>query len=113
MIRWQHSFPLGVPLLLLNTLLMSLGFFALIPYLSYYLTGSLLWTPFLAGLLLMLRQFTQQGFGFLAGLVADRIGYKMMIVSGMFVRGMGFGLFALSDHVFSLFLAYRFRWGCI
>ncbi|KEO84618.1 MFS transporter [Tumebacillus flagellatus] len=102
---WMRSFPQGVPLTLLNILLMSLGFYALIPYLSYYLTHSLGWTAFLAGVLLMTRQFSQQGLTFLTGMVGDRVGYKRLMVLGMLVRGIGFAMFGLFDHPAGLLAA--------
>lgn len=105
MLKWAKGYPKGVPLLLINTLMMSLGFFALIPYLSLHLTQSLLWTPLLAGVLLMVRQFSQQGLAFFTGLIADQVGYKTMITLGLFVRGIGFLLFAVFEQPAGIFLA--------
>jgi DHA1 family multidrug resistance protein-like MFS transporter len=103
--HWLKSFPRGIPLLFMNSLLMSLGFYALIPYLSYYVTNHLLWTPFLAGMLLMIRQMSQQGPTFITGMVADRLGYRLMLSSGLFIRGIGFSMFAFSTHPVGLFAA--------
>jgi DHA1 family multidrug resistance protein-like MFS transporter len=105
MLQKIRAYPKGVPLLLVNSLLMSLGFFALIPYLSIYLTESLQWTPLLAGLLLMIRQISQQGLTFVTGMLADRLGYKLMLSIGLIVRGIGFSLFAFIHHPFGLFIA--------
>jgi DHA1 family multidrug resistance protein-like MFS transporter len=100
-----RGFPRGVPLTLVNILLMSLGFYALIPYLSYYVTHSLGWSAFLAGVLLMVRQMSQQGLTLFTGMFGDRIGYKRLLVAGMIVRGVGFTLFGLTDHTLGLFAA--------
>jgi DHA1 family multidrug resistance protein-like MFS transporter len=103
--KWLRSFPKGVPLLFFNAILMSLGFFALIPYLSYHLTHHLMWTPFLAGLLLMIRQMSQQGPTFFTGMIADRLGYRVMLSLGLIIRGIGFSLFAFTQHPIGFFTA--------
>lgn len=100
-----YSFPKGVGLLLINSFLMSLGFYSLIPYLSYHLTANLMWTPLLIGVLLMVRQFSQQGLTFFSGMFADQLGYKMMLTMGLLIRGVGFSLFAFVDSPLYLFLA--------
>jgi DHA1 family multidrug resistance protein-like MFS transporter len=101
--QWIHSFPRGVPLLFFNSILMALGFFALIPYLSYHLIHNLMWTPFEAGLLLMIRQISQQGLTFFTGMLADRIGYRPILTLGLSIRGIGFSLFAFTQHPVGLF----------
>lgn len=105
MYNFLSSLPNGVRLLFINSFLMSLGFYALIPYLSYHLTANLMWTPLLIGVLLMVRQFSQQGLTFFSGMFADRLGYKMMLTMGLLIRGFGFSLFAFVDAPPYLFLA--------
>lgn len=95
----------GVPLLLWNGLFMCIGFYALIPYLSYYLTHKLGWTPFAVGLLLMVRQLSQQGLMLLTGMFADRLGYRPTIALGFVLRGIGFGLFAFVHSPFLLYVS--------
>lgn len=96
MLNGLRGWPRGVPLLFLNSMLMSLGFYALIPYLSVYLTQTLHWPAWLAGTLLMVRQISQQGLTLFTGLVADRIGYRRVITAGFLLRGAGFALFGAS-----------------
>jgi DHA1 family multidrug resistance protein-like MFS transporter len=84
---------------------MSIGFYALIPNLSVYLTHTLGWSPFLAGILLMVRQFSQQGPMMLTGMIADRVGYRLTLTLGFMLRGIGFAMFALHTDVVWMFLS--------
>lgn len=84
---------------------MNMGFYALIPYLSLYLTDSFYWTMALAGFLLGVRQLSQQGLTFLGGLIADRIGLKRTLVSGVLIRGIGFFSFGFCTEVWQFFAA--------
>lgn len=101
----RRPLPKGVPMLMLTSMLMYLGFYALIPYLSYHLTHSVLLTPALVGLILSVRQLSQQGITFLTGMLADRVGYKPMMGIGMIIRGVGFSLFGLVTTPSLLFLS--------
>ncbi|QSO50916.1 MFS transporter [Alicyclobacillus curvatus] len=102
---WLKSWPRGVIILLSNSFLMSVGFYALIPNLSVYLTHSLNWSPLLAGVLLMVRQFSQQGLMMLTGMVADRVGYRATLTSGFLLRGFGFMMFAFGNSPWWIFLS--------
>jgi len=86
---------------------MNMGFYALIPYLSLYLTDSFAWTMALAGFLLGVRQLSQQGLTFLGGLIADRIGLKRTLVSGVLIRGIGFFSFGFCTEVWQFFCRCR------
>ncbi|CAJ1003062.1 MDR family MFS transporter [Brevibacillus aydinogluensis] len=101
---WRET-PISVKLLLVTSFLMNLGFYALIPYLTLYLTGSIGWTVAMAGLVLGVRQFSQQGFAFLGGVVADTFGYKGTMVLGLLIRAAGFALFAFCTAPWQFFLA--------
>jgi DHA1 family multidrug resistance protein-like MFS transporter len=101
---WRET-PFSVKLLLGTSFMMNLGFYALIPYLTLHLTGSIGWTLAMAGLVLSVRQFSQQGFAFLGGVVADTFGYKGTMVLGMLVRAVGFAMFAYCTETWHFFLA--------
>lgn len=101
---WRMS-PLGVRVLFICSFLMNLGFYALIPYLTLYLTGSFAWSMAMAGILLGIRQFSQQGFSFLGGMLADRIGCKQALVFGVLVRAAGFLGFAFCTEVWQFIVA--------
>ena len=101
---WRET-PFAVKLLLSTSFMMNLGFYALIPYLTLHLTGSIGWTLAMAALVLSVRQFSQQGFAFLGGIVADLFGYKGTMVIGMAVRAVGFGMFAFCTEPWQFFVA--------
>ena len=97
--------PKGVPLLIANSLFTSIGFYAFIPFLSIYLVDYLAWSPLLVGLLLTVRQVSQQGPTFLTGMFADRVGLKLVMCFGLVIRSIGFAMFAFVDQVSTMFLA--------
>jgi MFS transporter, DHA1 family, multidrug resistance protein len=101
---WSET-PFSVKLLLATSFMMNLGFYALIPYLTLYLTGSIGWTVAMAGLVLGVRQFSQQGFAFLGGVVADTFGYKGTMVLGLWIRAVGFAMFVFCTEPWHFFLA--------
>ncbi|CAM3247139.1 MFS transporter [Brevibacillus invocatus] len=101
---WRET-PLAVKLLLSTSFMMNLGFYALIPYLTLHLTGSIGWTLAMAALVLSVRQFSQQGFAFLGGAMADLFGYKGTMVIGMLVRAVGFAMFAYCTETWHFFVA--------
>lgn len=101
---WRET-PFAVKLLLSTSFMMNLGFYALIPYLTLYLTGSIGWTLAMAALVLSVRQFSQQGFAFLGGIVADLFGYKGTMVLGMGIRAVGFAMFAFCTETWQFFVA--------
>jgi len=100
-----QGFPRGVPLMFFNILMMYAGFYALIPFLYAHYHDDLLWSTTMVGVLLAVRQLCQQGVGLLTGMLADRLGYKQMLVVGMVVRGVGFALFGFAEHPVWAFLA--------
>lgn len=101
---WRET-PFAVKLLLSTSFMMNLGFYALIPYLTLHLTGSIGWTLAMAGLVLSVRQFSQQGFAFLGGVAADAFGYKGTMVLGMGIRAIGFAMFAFCTETWQFFMA--------
>ncbi len=101
---WRET-PMAVKLLLVVSFLMNLGFYALIPYLTLYMTGSIGWTLAMAGLVLSVRQFSQQGFSFLGGILSDKFGYKGAMVFGLVIRATGFASFAFCTETWHFFAA--------
>lgn len=101
---WRET-PNSVKMLLLMSFVMNIGFYALIPYLTLYMTGSIGWTLAMAGLVLSVRQFSQQGFSFLGGLISDKFGYKGTMILGLVIRATGFCAFAYCTETWHFFLA--------
>lgn len=69
---------------------MQAGFFLLIPLLSIHFVDELGWAAAFIGLVLAVRQFTQQGLTVFGGALADRFGAKGLIMAGMFIRTISF-----------------------
>lgn len=100
-----RSFQRPVQLLLLNQLTINIGFYMLIPYLAAYLSGDLGLAIWIVGLVLGVRNFSQQGMFLIGGTLADRLGYKPLIVAGCALRTGGFALLGLVDSVPALIIA--------
>jgi MFS family permease len=100
-----RSFNRPIRLLLLNQLTINVGFYMLMPYLANYLAGDLGLAAWLVGLILGVRNLSQQGMFFLGGTLADRLGYKPMILFGLTLRTVGFGLLGFVDSVAALLVA--------
>ncbi|MDN5750095.1 MAG: MFS transporter [Pseudonocardia sp.] len=100
-----RSFPRPVQLLLLNQLTINIGFYMLIPYLAAHLSEGLGLATWLVGLILGVRNFSQQGMFLIGGSLADRFGYKPLIVAGCALRTAGFVLLGLVDSVPALIAA--------
>jgi len=80
--------------LLVDHGLMSIGFYMLLPLLSVYLTGHYGMSAAAVGIVLAVRQFTQQGLMIFGGVAGDRWGHKWAISAGFLVRALGFLWFA-------------------
>ncbi|MEV4947101.1 MFS transporter [Streptomyces sp. NPDC053755] len=92
-----RSFPPAVRLLLVNQLGVNTGFYLLIPYLATHLADDLGLSAAVIGVVLGLRNLSQQGLFLIGGSAADRLGARGVIIAGCALRTVGFGLFALGD----------------
>ncbi len=70
------------------------GFFMVIPLVSVHYVNGLGWSAASVGLVLAVRQFTQQGMTPASGVLADRLGAKGLICAGLGLRAAGFALMA-------------------
>ncbi|WP_039469095.1 multidrug efflux MFS transporter MdtH, partial [Pectobacterium brasiliense] len=96
---------LGKYFLLLDNMLVVLGFFVVFPLISIRFVDDLGWAALLVGIALGLRQFIQQGLGIFGGAIADRFGAKPMIIAGMLLRASGFVFMAIADEPWLLWLS--------
>ncbi|GGK94493.1 putative ABC transporter, permease protein [Sphaerisporangium melleum] len=103
--RRFRSFPRPIRLLQINQAGINLGFFLLMPYLAQHLTGQAHLAVWAVGLILGLRNASQQGLFLIGGTLADRLGYKPMIMAGCVLRTAGFALFGLSTSLPFLLIA--------
>lgn len=96
-LREMRGFPLAVRLLLVNQLGVNIGFYLLIPYLATHLTDNLGMSAAVVGVVLGVRNLSQQGLFIIGGSAADRLGARGVIIAGCALRTLGFALFALGD----------------
>ncbi|MBT2423179.1 MFS transporter [Streptomyces sp. ISL-22] len=95
--REMRGFPLAVQLLLVNQLGVNTGFYLLIPYLATHLGENLGMSAAVVGIVLGVRNLSQQGLFIIGGSASDRLGARGVIIAGCALRTVGFALFALGD----------------
>ena len=100
-----RSFGWPSRLLMINQFGINLGFFMLMPYLAGYLAGPLGLAAWTVGLVLGVRNFSQQGMFIVGGTLADRLGYKPLIVAGCLLRTAGFGLLVFAHSLPAVLIA--------
>ncbi|MFC8663653.1 MDR family MFS transporter [Streptomyces sp. NPDC057199] len=100
-----RTYERSVQLLMVNQFSINLGFYMLMPYLAAHLAGPLGLAGWLVGLILGVRNFSQQGMFLVGGTLADRLGYKPMIIAGLVLRIVGFATLGLVDSVPALLAA--------
>ncbi|MEV0371660.1 MFS transporter [Streptomyces sp. NPDC050636] len=100
-----RSYERSAQLLMVNQFTINLGFYMLMPYLAAHLSGTLGLAGWLVGLVLGVRNFSQQGMFLVGGALADRFGYKPLIVAGCLLRTAGFATLGLVDSLPALLAA--------
>ncbi|MFE6857901.1 MFS transporter [Nocardia sp. NPDC057668] len=100
-----RGFDTAAQLLMVNQFGINLGFYMLMPYLAGYLAGPLGLAAWAVGLVLGVRNFSQQGMFLVGGTLADRLGYKPLIVAGCLLRTGGFVLLAFASSLPALLIA--------
>lgn len=96
--KTQRARTLGRRFIMLDNLLVVVGFFCVFPLVSLHFVDQLGWAGAAVGLALGMRQVMQQGMGLLGGSLADRFGAKPLIVGGMLLRAASFALMAVAHH---------------
>ncbi|WP_346109578.1 MFS transporter [Nonomuraea maheshkhaliensis] len=84
----------AVRLLLVNQFGVNTGFYLLVPYLAGHLTQDLGLSVAATGVVLGVRNLSQQGMFLVGGSAADRLGARRVIIAGCALRTVGFALFA-------------------
>ncbi|MBL1076581.1 MFS transporter [Nocardia sp. 2] len=100
-----RGFDRAAQLLMINQFGINLGFYMLMPYLAGYLAGPLGLAAWAVGLVLGVRNFSQQGMFLVGGTLADRLGYKPLIVAGCLLRTGGFALLVFASSLPGLLIA--------
>ncbi|HHA2010135.1 TPA: multidrug efflux MFS transporter MdtH [Enterobacter mori] len=105
MSRVTQARSLGKYFLLVDNMLVVLGFFVVFPLISIRFVDQMGWAALMVGIALGLRQFVQQGLGVFGGAIADRFGAKPMIVTGMLLRAAGFATMAIAHEPWLLWFS--------
>lgn len=105
MSRVSQARSLGKYFLLVDNMLVVLGFFVVFPLISIRFVDQMGWAALIVGIALGLRQFVQQGLGVFGGAIADRFGAKPMIVTGMLLRAAGFATMAIAHEPWLLWFS--------
>lgn len=100
-----RSFNRPSRVLMINQFGINVGFYMLMPYLADYLAGPLGLAAWAVGLVMGVRNFSQQGMFFVGGTLADRFGYKPLIVAGCLIRTGGFALLVVAHSLPSVLIA--------
>lgn len=87
----------GKRFLLLDNMLLELGFSAVFPLLSVHFVEQLGWPAVVVGGALAIWQFIQSGTGILGGAIADRLGAKPTLVVGLLLRALGFAVMGVAN----------------
>lgn len=103
--RQTRSFPPPARLLMVNQFAINLAFYMLMPYLAAHLSHGLGLAGWAVGLVLGVRNLSQQGMFLVGGTLADRFGYKAPIMAGCLLRTVGFGLLGWADSLPALIAA--------
>jgi MFS family permease len=99
------SFDRPARLLMVNQFAINLGFYMLMPYLADHLAHGLGLAAWAVGLVLGVRNLSQQGMFLVGGTLADRYGCKPMILAGCALRTVAFGLLAVAGSLPALIVA--------
>ncbi|HAV1919190.1 TPA: multidrug efflux MFS transporter MdtH [Enterobacter hormaechei subsp. steigerwaltii] len=105
MSRVSQARSLGKYFLLVDNMLVVLGFFVVFPLISIRFVDQMGWAALMVGIALGLHQFVQQGLGVFGGAIADRFGAKPMIVTGMLLRAAGFATMAIAHEPWLLWFS--------
>ncbi|MFJ6718593.1 MFS transporter [Streptomyces sp. NPDC091259] len=100
-----RSFSPAARLLMVNQFAINLAFYMLMPYLAAHLAGDLGMAAWTVGLVLGVRNLSQQGMFLIGGTIADRFGYKAPILAGCLLRTGGFALLGWVDTLPTLIVA--------
>ncbi|MCT9934493.1 MFS transporter [Planotetraspora sp. A-T 1434] len=106
-LMWHRfrSFDRSVQLLMLNQFAINTGFYMLMPYLAGHLAHGLGMATWTVALVLAMRNLSQQGLFLLGGALADRLGYRPVIIVGCLLRTCGFALLGFAATLPALLVA--------
>lgn len=95
----------GIVALAISNFFIQAGFFLIIPLIAVHYVDNLGWAAGTVGIVLAVRQFSQQGLATLFGVLSDRVGPKVLICTGMLIRAAGFAAMAWAETFWSVLAA--------
>ena len=93
----DHDRRRGIMALAISTFFAWAGFFMIIPLIAVHYVDNLGWAAGTVGIVLAVRQFAQQSLTTLFGVLSDRVGPKILICTGMLIRGAGFAAMSQAE----------------
>ncbi len=87
----------GIVSLSISTFFAWAGFFLIIPLIAVHYVDNVGWAAGLIGVVLAVRQFTQQILTTLFGVLSDQVGPKILICGGLLIRGAAFAALAQAE----------------
>jgi hypothetical protein len=93
-LRQFRSFGRPAQILFINEIGVTIALLMLAPYLADHLVHGIGVAVWLVGIVMSLRHFSE-GLFVIGGTLADRIGYKPMIIAGCLLKAGGCGMFAI------------------
>lgn len=101
----EHARRRALRSLLVYTFFMVTGFTMVMPLVAVHFVDQIGLTAAAIGAALAVRQLTQQGLAIFGGALADRIGTRPMIVTGVLLRATGFATLGFASDLPTLFMA--------
>lgn len=92
-------------ILLCFTFFMVTGFGMIMPLVIGYFVNEIGLSATVVALALAVRQFAQQGFAVIGGMLADRFDLRILINVGVLIRSIGFASLAYASDLVALFLS--------
>lgn len=92
-LRQFRSFGRPAQILFINEIGVSIALLMLVPYLADHLVHGVGVAIWIVGIVMSLRHFSE-GLFVIGGTLADRIGYKPMIIAGCLLKAVGCGMYA-------------------
>ncbi|MBY0598528.1 MDR family MFS transporter [Bacillus bingmayongensis] len=93
----MKNFSIPIRVILFSSFFMAFGYFAVYAFLAIYLSSFLHFSTMQVGTILTIMIITSRIIPLFSGIIADKFGYTIMMISGLSLRGIGFiclGLFS-------------------
>ncbi|GAB2876204.1 multidrug efflux MFS transporter MdtH [Pseudoduganella ginsengisoli] len=94
----QRARKLGKRFIVMDNVLVVLGFYLVFPMIAVRFVDQLGWAAAAVGMALGVRQVAQQGLALVGGSLSDRFGTRPMVVAGMLLRAAGFAVLAYAHN---------------